>query len=96
MTLQEQFEEQNYERPVEPFSESENPEQWCQVLQWTEDYVNWLESKFTSDNSDYAVPPTATPKLPSLDAIYGSVHNKTPYEGVINVCETIKKLGNFA
>jgi len=51
MTLQEQFEEQNYERPVEPFSESENPEQWCQVLKWTEDYVEWLESKFTSDNS---------------------------------------------
>jgi hypothetical protein len=54
MSLKEQFEKEYYERPIEPSSENENPEQWCMVLQWTEDYVKWLESKFASDTGNYA------------------------------------------
>lgn len=26
----------NIDRPVEPYSENENPEQWCMVLAWEE------------------------------------------------------------
>ena len=29
----------------------------------TAKYADWLEQKLTSDNSDYAVPPSASPKV---------------------------------
>ena len=57
MTLVEQFEKYRNEiRPYEPYSESENPEQWVRVLAWQEGYTEWLETKLqnTSSNSDYA------------------------------------------
>lgn len=51
MTLREQFEKVNYGRPVEPFSESKDSEQWCRVLEWTEDYVDWLETRVYRTNN---------------------------------------------
>lgn len=51
MTLQDQFEKEHFERPYAPYCESVNPEQWYKVLAWTEEYVEWLERKITSDNS---------------------------------------------
>ena len=33
------------ERPVEPFSESENPEQWCRVLAWEEARAEQAEAE---------------------------------------------------
>ena len=46
MTLVEQFEKyRNEMRPCEPYSESENPEQWARVLAWQEGYSEWLETK---------------------------------------------------
>ena len=55
--------------------------------------------KLKSDNSDYAVSPTAAPKLPSLDDVLK--HKKfTPdmnwVEKTNEIYNTIKKLGNFA
>jgi hypothetical protein len=35
----------NETRPYEPYSESENPEQWAKVLVWQEGYTDWLERK---------------------------------------------------
>ena len=35
-------------RPSEPFSESENPEQWARIVTWQEMYIQWLEDKYAS------------------------------------------------
>jgi len=46
------------ERPVEPYSESENPEQWCDVLAWEEARADELQkqveelTKAKANNSD--------------------------------------------
>jgi hypothetical protein len=45
MTDREKFEKENYQRPAEPYTASENPEQWANVLEWTESYCDWLENK---------------------------------------------------
>lgn len=51
-----------------------------------------------SDNSDYAVTPTASPKLPSLDDVKYELYKDETigYTDIELVYETIKKLGNFA
>ena len=63
----------------------------------TQKYIEWLEQKLTSDKSDYAVTPTASPKLPSLKEVsdyIGYMPDETmTIESTYNV---IKKLGNFA
>ena len=35
----------DYERPPEPFSESEDPEQWCRVLAWEEQRADKLQAR---------------------------------------------------
>jgi len=55
----------------------------------------------TSDNSDYAVKPTASPKLPSLEDISKSLALHEPInefyrDGVHDCYNIVKKLGNFA
>ena len=55
----------------------------------------------TTHNSDYAVPPSATPKLPSLDnfteyMLFDRNGPKRCTEDHIQAYEIIKKLGNFA
>jgi hypothetical protein len=37
--------EPDYERPPEPFSESEDPEQWCRVLAWEEQRADKLQAQ---------------------------------------------------
>ena len=55
-----------------------------------------LYKKLTSDNSDYAVPPTALPKLPSLDDVMNESHGWIQEQDVKEIYDIIKKLGNFA
>lgn len=49
-----------------------------------------------SDNSDYAVPPTASPKLPSLEELKSYMHRNKYSPNIVGTYEAIKKLGNFA
>jgi len=53
-----------------------------------------------SDNSDYAAPPTAPPKLPSFDEveeyINTSGHGLVPNDYIKRFYDVVKKLGNFA
>lgn len=63
-------------------------------------HKNILLQKLTSDNSDYAVPTTASPKLPSF-SIFKKHMQKEINEGMeidhlLSAYHTIKKLGNFA
>ena len=48
-----------------------------------------------SDNSDYAVPPTASPKLPSWNKVYENCTDVDKSD-VQHILDVIKKLGNFA
>ena len=51
----------------------------------------------TSHNKDCAVPPSASPKLPSLDDVMEECYDGCMDEDtIIEVYNSIKKLGNFA
>ena len=71
----------------------------------TQKYIEWLEQKLTSDNSDYAVTASPTPKLPNLKDIEKNMYYKfneweaeiETVEGIVtDVLNSLKKLGNFA
>ena len=61
------------------------------------DFVDYLDEylKLTSDNSDYAVPPSDTPKLPSLKDVIDNTSFYIPEYHVEEVYNEIKELGNF-
>ena len=68
MALVEQFEKEFFERPIEPHSSEENPEQWVRLLFWQERYSEWLETKLRSKSSksDYA-------KVPTIEECYQAI-----------------------
>ena len=81
---------------------AEKPDEWTmdEFIREAEKMEKQIQN--TSSNSDYAVTPTASPKLPSFEEVYNAmIENVTPpYEPFKSVSylvyETIKKLGNFA
>jgi hypothetical protein len=69
----------------------------------TGEYVKYSDIKHIlerSDNSDYAVQPTASPKLPSLEDVNEYINTDgnglVPSDWIERVYNIIKKLGNFA
>ena len=55
-----------------------------------------LEEKFnTTHNSDYAVPPSDTPKLPSVDDVM-KFNPSLNYDDVQETLHAVYTLGNFA
>ena len=67
---------------------------------WHERAESFIVKTETTHNSDYAVQPTASPKMPSLKAIRkelnGNINFRWTETEIIPVIDAIKKLGNFA
>ena len=52
MSLRKQYhKEKGFDRPSEPFSESENPEEWAILYGYEEGYSEWLESELAKVQS---------------------------------------------
>ena len=85
---------QKWESVNNPFYPNEMRWDRLRVNEFLSDYKKQFER---SDNSDYAVTPTASRKLPSLEDVMEDCYDGCMDEDTVKeVYETIKKLGNFA
>jgi hypothetical protein len=84
---------QEWEKVNNPFYPHAMRWDRLKVTELLSDYKKQFER---SDNSDYAVPPPAPPKLPSFnDVIYKMVADKKEI-CLMTFYESLKKLGNFS